>query len=261
MLSCARVAFLLVWISYCVQLGAEQQDAKEEVIIAADRWCPYNCAPNSERPGYMVELAQSALNAIAPNTYRIVYRVMPWRRAIIQAEIGKIHGVIGAVPSEASELIFPREEQGQMKDSFFTLAESEWTFTDVDKIRLEPGFIIGGVDGYNYSAGISDFLSHHTRNAYIASGLQAHRKLLELLTLRRISAYVGNEFVFFYNLKELGLDKAGYRIAGSSEISEKLYIAFNSDYFARLLSEGTELIRESGELQIILQRYGLVDWK
>ena len=28
------------------------------VVLVADEWCPYNCAPNSDKPGYVVEIAE-----------------------------------------------------------------------------------------------------------------------------------------------------------------------------------------------------------
>lgn len=35
--------------------GAVQADV---VTLRADQWCPYNCVPGSDRPGYMIEIAR-----------------------------------------------------------------------------------------------------------------------------------------------------------------------------------------------------------
>jgi len=30
----------------------------DTITIRADVWCPYNCEPDSEKPGYMIEIVQ-----------------------------------------------------------------------------------------------------------------------------------------------------------------------------------------------------------
>ena len=39
-----------------------QQVLSEErpgIVIAADQWCPINCVPGSDRPGFMIEIART----------------------------------------------------------------------------------------------------------------------------------------------------------------------------------------------------------
>lgn len=39
-----------------------QVKAEEVITLVADEWCPYNCVPNSEKPGYAIEIAQEIFN-------------------------------------------------------------------------------------------------------------------------------------------------------------------------------------------------------
>ena len=33
----------------------------DEVVLLADAWCPYNCEPGSDTPGFMIEIARELL--------------------------------------------------------------------------------------------------------------------------------------------------------------------------------------------------------
>ena len=81
----------------------------------------------------------------------------------------------------------------------------------------------------------------------------------------RIDVVVEAEPVFRYEAAELGVsDQARY--AGEAAPPEAVYIAFspaidNAGEYAQVLSEGMETLRASGELQRIMERYGLTDWR
>lgn len=48
------------WLpSLALLLAVVLQCARAETItIVADPWCPYNCEPGSDEPGFMVEIAR-----------------------------------------------------------------------------------------------------------------------------------------------------------------------------------------------------------
>jgi len=254
----AGVIVLAITLSASTANGAA---SPKSLVIAADLWCPYNCLPESTLPGYMVELTQHAFDAVSPGQYHVIYKILTWKRAILQARNGYIDGIIGAVPSEAEQLHFPSEEQGLMIDRFFTRKDSSWSFQGVSELTHQSAFILGGVDGYAYTKGVSRFMKSFPRQAYLASGANAMRKLVDLLDLGRIDAIVGNENVFRFAVRARPNGFQNYRIAGSTNVEEKLYVAFNQAILAQQLAEGTRLIRANGTLETILERYGLADWK
>ncbi len=51
----------------------------ETITLIADEWCPYNCDPESDYPGYIVEIA-NAIYKVAG--YQVQYQNVPWSRAL-----------------------------------------------------------------------------------------------------------------------------------------------------------------------------------
>ena len=62
----------------------------EQILIAADRWCPFNCEPGPELPGFMVEVAQ---RVFAKQGYDVKYIEMNWSRAIQEARKGNVNAI------------------------------------------------------------------------------------------------------------------------------------------------------------------------
>lgn len=233
----------------------------KEIVIAADEWCPYNCTPNSELPGYMVEIAREALALAAPNQYQLTYIQLPWKRAMLMAKEGaQVHGIIGAIASEAEGLYTPKEEQGLMYARFFVKDDNPWQYFNTKQL-LDEKIRLGAIDGYDYEASIAKFISENPQQVYLSIGDPALPKLVQLLNLNRIDALIEDQAVFWYNIKTLGFKASSYRVAGRVDAPEKLYLAFHSKKIADIVSKGTMMLRETGALERIIQKYNLTDWK
>jgi len=233
----------------------------KEIVIAADEWCPYNCTPDTELPGYMVEIAREALELSAPKQYKLTYIQLPWKRAMLMAQLGKeVHGIIGAIASEAEGLYIPQEEQGLMYAKFFVRNDNPWTYFNTQQL-LKENIRLGAIFGYDYEAGIAKFISENPEQVYLSKGDTALPKLVQLLNLSRIDTLIEDQAVFWYNIKTLGFNAGDYRVAGEIDAPEKLYLAFHSKQIADLVSEGTVKLRESGVLERIIEKYNLNDWK
>lgn len=86
-----------------------------------------------------------------------------------------------------------------------------------------------------------------------------------MLHKQRLDAFVEADLVFWYTASQMELEEA-FTVAGTLGEPLPAYIAFSpsdprSETFARLLSEGVEALRASGELARILARYHLQDWR
>lgn len=64
----AKIAMMSLW---CTFPAAGETDRR--LVVAADEWCPYNCMPGSERPGYLIEVLQSVYGKLG---ITVEYRVM-----------------------------------------------------------------------------------------------------------------------------------------------------------------------------------------
>ena len=84
----------------------------------------------------------------------------------------------------------------------------------------------------------------------------------------RIGAFIEDVAVFSAKAKELGMD-SDFEQAGllvEDEASQWVFMAFSpagakSKEWARILSDGIREMRANGELQKILAKYGVQDWK
>jgi polar amino acid transport system substrate-binding protein len=236
------------------------------ITLVADAWCPYNCSPGSPNPGYAIELARAIYE---PHGIKVHYEIMPWTRAINETRQTHFNGIIGAARKEAPDFIYPTEIMGFSFYRFYTLPESTWKYTDVDSLK---GVSLGAVDGYSYGEKINEYLDLNRQNraaVQLVSGELAGEQNIRKLLAHRIDVMIEDPNVVANSLKRMD-KKEALRIAGvlrNPKISsDELYIAFSpnnedSQALAGLFDEGIKRLRKTGELAIILDRYGISDWK
>lgn len=234
--------------------------AAEKITIAADVWCPFNCEPNSEQPGFMIEVANKVFTA---QGHEVNYIVMNWSRAIREAELGNINGIIGAFPGDAPDFIFPEQELSVLSNTFFVHKDSNWHYQGVDSLKEIQ---LVAIAGYDYGPELRKYIQQSgSEHVSLLSGQgQPLRRGIQMLNLKRIGAIVEADQVFWYTAQQLGI-AGNFKAAGHSSEPMKSYIAFSpalesSSEFAQTLSDGIVSLRASGELAEILQKYGLKDW-
>ena len=105
--------------------------ARADVItLRADEWCPYNCAENSDRPGYAVEIAREVFGRAG---HSVEYRTMAWSRALQECRKGLVTGVVGAAHTEVPDFIFPQEPVA-VADITFAVPRDRRTPADLAEI-------------------------------------------------------------------------------------------------------------------------------
>lgn len=232
----------------------------DDIILEADSWCPFNCEPGSEHPGFMVEIAQKVLGA---QGHKIVYQIRPWARAIDDAKKGTANGVIGASKADVPGFVFPENEQANYAmDSFFVKAESNWTFTGVDSLR---SVTLGSILDYGYGDELLAYIKGNPAKVDAIGGDAPLESNIKKLVAGRVDVIVEAPPVFWDTVTRLGL-KEKVKAAGSFPEQQAMYIAFSpanpkSADYAKAISDGMTAMRASGELKTILEKYGLTDWK
>jgi polar amino acid transport system substrate-binding protein len=230
--------------------------------MAADIWCPITCDPNTDAPGYMVEIARMAF---AKAGHTVTYEVLPWTRAIKEGRDGDITGIIGAYHEDAPDFIFPENELGLLGNEMFVQTENPWRYTGI--VSLE-NITLGVIADYAYSEELNAYILAHQNDSeriQIATGESPLESNIHKLERGRLTAVLETTPVFWYTVGQLELNDR-FRSAGIATEPQKAYIAFSpvnshSAEYARILSEGIAALRASGELARILQKYHLEDWK
>ena len=258
-------AFLTtVLIAITVFSSAPSGARAETITLVADTWCPYNCEPGSEKPGYMVELAAKAF---ARHGIKVEYKVMPWARAIEDSRQGKYNGIIGAYYSDAPDFIYPKISQGTCQFAFYVRANDAWIYTGATSLS---GRSLGVINDYSYSQELDTYIesqSGNEKSIQVASGDNALEINIRKLLASRIDSFIEDRQAVSYTLSQsVDLKKNDLKEAGilpdESDENGAIFIAFspnhpNSEKYAKILSDETESMRKNGEMAEILFRYGI----
>ena len=231
------------------------------ITLRADEWCPYNCQPNSQNPGFIIEIAEAVFKKAG---HTIDYQVMPWARAIEDTKKGKFNGIVGSGRDDAPGFIFPETEQGQMLGSFYVKKGESWQFSGVASLKDKT---LGVIKDYTYRNDINAYITEHEKDSKLiqmASGDAPLDINVKKLLAGRIQVLLEDVNVMSLYLKENSQQNV-LQIAGQLT-PDNIYIAFapenpkSADY-AKILSEGIVELRKNGTLKTILEKYGLSDWR
>ena len=253
---------LLVLICLGSFIGGPCPAAGTTITLVADEWPPFNGKPDSPHEGYIVDIARKVFEK---RGYRVVYTLAPWTRAIEMTRSGECDGAIGASKTDAAGFVFPREELAQNKLAFYVKKGSAWRYREPASIEKTT---IGTIAGYDYRPWLLAYIEANKENpekVQILHGDEPLRRNLVKLISDRVKVVVDTEPAIRFVAKEMGiLDQL--ECAGYGDEPAFIYIAFSpnnpeSVRYAELLSQGIIAMRKSGELQAILDKYGLKDWK
>lgn len=235
----------------------------DTILLRADEWCPFNCAPDSKKPGFMIEIAQEVF---AKEGHEVFYETTPWSRALREAQAGKIHGVVGAAAEEAQKygLATPEVGQGYADDAFFVNRGEPWRYSGPQSLEK---MVVAIIKDYTYDSELDPYLTKYITNptkVQVVAGEEALELNFKKLLLGRVDVVIETGSVGLYKLREMGLSEK-VEIVGSIA-PEEIYIAFGGEQtqakeLAKILSDGTEQLRKNGHLDEILASYGVKDWK
>lgn len=241
-------------------VALQSVSAAEVVKIAADEWCPYNCAPDGDRPGYMVEIVREALR---PAGLSVEYSTMPWKRALLDMREGRINGAVGAQVGEA-EGVYPTEPLGAGRNILAMLPEraASLNWTGVESLR---SLRLGGAQGYAYDQGpIDAYIAGAGKAVELLSGTEVQSQNLRKLLAGRIDAVIEDENVMRMTISEMQ-PKPDVRIVVIGEpafVGVVLSAAIpDSRKHADLIDDYVVRVRADGRLKALLAKYGLEDWK
>ncbi|NOH73415.1 amino acid ABC transporter substrate-binding protein [Vibrio pectenicida] len=228
----------------------------QTVTVAADEWYPMNGDPKSDKPGFMIELAEKAL---ALKGIELEYKILPWERAIIKARKGEIDCIVATSKDELPDFIFGQEEFALDTTAFFVNDSDSWRFNTSESLS---GRKLGSISGYKYGEPIDSWIED---NGDVLAGNNSLDRNIKMLQAKRIDTIIESELVMGAKLQSLNATK--YVIsAGNTDTSHPLYLACgpdnpNSSTIVKSLDEGIRVLRKQGHVQDIMSRYGLNDWK
>ena len=232
----------------------------DTVTILSDKWFPVNGDPKSEQPGYMIEIAKTILNK---HGHSLDYRLAPWARSIQEVRKGRTDCIVGALKSDAEDFIFPEQSWGKSQFGFYSSATSDWNYQGIKNLERIK---IGAISDYSYGPMMDQYIEiyKNTESVQLLSGDSVLEQNIRKLFAKRIDVILSDKLVMETKINTLGLQNK-FRLAGDIAFSENIYIACSpikssSLNYVKLFSEGIVILRESGELARILNKYGVKDW-
>jgi len=243
-------------------LSFTQAGTAATIVLVADAWPPFNNAANEKDKGYIVDIAETVFNR---HGHKVEYRVMPWKIAVELTRKGVYDGLVGADSVDGAGLIFPEEAVGNYQIAFFVKEDNPWRFTNT---RSLGKIVLGVAADYGYNEWLNDYIQANKKDykrVQAATGEYPIETNIKKLLAGKIDATIASTSAMYYAAQKLGVADQ-IKFAGNGSIAGGLYIVFSpakeksSDY-ARMLDEGVRQLRKSGELAMILERYGLSDWE
>lgn len=233
----------------------------DTIALRADPWCPYTCAPDSDRPGFAVEIARAAFQASGDV---VDYQELNWARSVEETRRGLHAGIIGAIVADAPDFVFPSEPVAVGAIGFAVRKGTPFRFDGPGSLA---GKVLGTISGYAFAGDIGTYIEAHGKDRskiQLTSGEDGLAKNFQKLVGNRIDVVVDDVNVLRNAIKELGLADA-IEVA-DTDASAPIFIAFSpampeSEDYARRLSEGIVRLRASGRLAEILKPYGIADWR
>lgn len=228
----------------------------ETITLVADQWCPYNCTPGDERPGFLIEIARKVF---AEQGFTVDYAVVPWARAIRDARAGRYDAIVGAIRSEAPDFLYPDGSGFRAGTQAFVKAGSAWTYTGPASLEDQT---LGVILDYSYGAATDAYVARHRgdeKRVQTTTGEDALERNVAKLLQGRVSVVLEDPAVMRFFLDRTR--QAAAVVPAGALDSTEVFIAFGPNGAraaenARLLSDGMRRMRASGELARILARYG-----
>jgi polar amino acid transport system substrate-binding protein len=253
-----RIERFVFWLGVCLTCNAGPA-ACASVTLCADVWCPYNCTPGSDHPGFAVDIAREALGAAG---YQVDYQSASWARCVEDARAGRFSGIIGAIPKDAPDFIFPAQNIGVSTDAYAVRKGDNFRFTDDHAL---DGRVLGVVRDYNFAGRIGAYIAAHGNDAsrieYV-SGADALAKNLGKLLAGRVDVILDDGNVLRHAIATMRLEG---RVALADEReSVPVFIAFSpatphARTLARLLDQGIARLRARGRIAQIMASYHVPD--
>ncbi len=231
----------------------------QAVSVRSDNWYPMNGDPAAEKAGYMIEIVKLALEKAG---HTLDYQLMPWERSIDAVRRGEFDCIVGAAKSDAPDFVFPEESLGIVDMAFYGRTDDTFTYT-LENLKTKK---IAVISGYAYDEGVIDeYITSGASNITITKGDTALEKNIKMLQAQRVEIVIEAPAVMDAQLAEMGLQDKVKRLAAVGEPSD-IYLACSpakatSKEYTQLISAEVIVLRASGELNKILSKYGLSDWK
>lgn len=235
-------------------------ERERPIIVASDPWCPYACDPDADgREGYMVDLTREIFEGLG---FKVEYRVVNFAMMKRMAKDGSATALPGVASTMDGAALLPAIAQGNSANAVVMARTQSFSFAkpqDFERFRL------GVIKDYDYGGALQEYVDQNIQNPdriVVLSGFGYSHLVqgLRMLTAGRLDMLLDDHNVLRWQVRRLGLDHQVSTISLKDDAD--LFVGFSENdprapELARLMTEGTRRLRESGRLAAIMRNYGL----
>lgn len=231
-------------------LMTEKVCAEQTILLSTLNWEPYT-GENLPEHGFFSEIVSEAFSQVG---YRVEFQYRPWARALIEAKMGVVHGVMAAYwKEERTEFLEYPDVVWKVKEELFALQNHPITYSG--SINDLAGYTIGVLRG---SLQAEDLAAAGIEVEAVNDQFQSLRKLLA----GRIDAMIAPESLFFYHLKSLRapLNRIEVKKLETPYKVYDMYVAFSkkNPEYQKLnvdFNRGLDMIKTNGMFEKILEKH------
>jgi len=252
--------------------------AKEELNMVTTEFCPYVCVPEKDggNVGFVLDIFKAVFEK---QGYTVKFEIQPWLRALKTFNESKsLDGLLAATrihPVNKEIAVFPETEICRYTHKFYALKDSpligKWKYAGLESLK---NIRLGGIKGWSYSsAEVTKYVNETPEPlVYAMYGDDVLGRNVNMLLKKRTDLYVENEYMvsyFLYRKIQAGNKEMENIVPvdnvpvdeGVGESYPVFYKERNGQKYAALFTQGMKELRASGQMDIIMSRYGLKDWR
>lgn len=255
---CKTIFVPIVFLFGASSASSSDIELPEKITFVADEWCPFNCEPNSDKEGYVMEIIRSSFG----QNHIIEYKLASWTDALKQVEVGSADCVIGASTTESPNSIYMEKTIGRTIVAMWVRKDNPWRYEGPSSIS---NISIATQEGWEYiSHEFNQAIKKHKKLTYL-SGERAIEDGIALLDSGKVDMYIESSSVFEYKTNTKGI-RGKFAEAGYTSSPVDLYIACSpvktsTNVIVGILDRNLTIIRKNGKLATILKKYGIKDWE
>jgi len=227
-----------------------------KVNLVANNWCPQHCINDKDSPGYLVEIAQSALD-ITKTQHSLTFQ--PWLRAVKNVNNGSFDGLLTPAKSEEKQLLRHNIVLASQRFCFYVKKSNNITLNTLFDFNFKSiAFVKGNHLGNEFMNYIEDKNNKVFVNKLLSNNNEFAPRVFSFLLKQRVDAIaITEDMGDFY----LGHHPDINQLVKKSYCTQKesLHVGLNptntkrSEEISKILDSGILKIKENGTYDKILK--------
>jgi hypothetical protein len=211
--------YLFLFFIASLPLSSLAEHSKSVRFVGTE-WCPYVCK-NKEKPGFLYEYVKYIFKSIEIEQSMEFYT---WSRSMEFVKTSEREALLTAGEQDTKGFI-KSALLLEYKMCLFTLKSNKWKYKGLDSVKK---INLGSIQDYAYGEPLDSYIAKKPEQVMILSGINTYERLLKLVDLKRVDAFVADSMVI--------QNKVGtkYRNAGCLK-AEPLYFAYRKDMNKNLI--------------------------